>query len=125
MSKKSQECGFCRYAERCFSEKTTSRNIVLNILACRIRKRLNINESTKLLLSMIRPKLLSLISNARQRVGSGYINNTNDECTKSELSSNLKMHLNTVKKYLNKLEELNIIQTKIISNKTLYFIEEY
>ncbi len=53
----------------------------------------------------------------------GYINNTNNECTKSELSSNLKMHLNTVKKYLNKLEELNIIQKKIIPNKTLYFIK--
>ncbi len=34
------------------------------------------------------------------------------------------MHLNTVKKYLNKLEELNIIQKKMISNKTLYFKKE-
>ena len=54
-----------------------------------------------------------------------YFNNNSTGYTQSELSKNLNMHLNTVKKYLNKLEELNIIQTKIISNKTLYFISEH
>ncbi len=53
-----------------------------------------------------------------------YFNNNSTWHTKSELSKNLNMHLNTVNKYLNKLEDLNIIQTKIISNKTLYFKEE-
>ena len=39
----------------------------------------------------------------------------------SKISKNLDMHFNTIKKYLNKLEELNIIQKRTISNKTLFF----
>lgn len=69
-----QNCNKCRYVQKCYSEKTSPRNVVINILACRIRKDINRNESSKLLLNMIRPKILSLVNNARDRVGSGYIN---------------------------------------------------
>ena len=71
--KKKQECGTCRYAEKCYSEKTSARNVVINILACRIRMDIERDKSTRLLLQMIRPKIISLVSNARSRVGSGYI----------------------------------------------------
>jgi hypothetical protein len=74
MPKRTQSCNNCRYALKCYSERTTPRNVVINILACRIRKGINSNESTRLLLKMIRPKLLSLVNNARARVGGGYVN---------------------------------------------------
>ena len=51
-----------------------------------------------------------------------YFNENNTEgVTSSELSNGLNMHLNTVKKYLNKLVELNLILKKKISNKYLFF----
>lgn len=74
MKQSKQECGTCRYHAKCYSERTTPRNIVINILACRIRMGINRNESSKLLLDMIRPNIIRLVNNARSRVGDGYIN---------------------------------------------------
>lgn len=71
---KGQECGSCLYATKCYSERTTPRNVVINILACRIRLNINCNESSKLLLKMIRPSLIKLSHNAVTRVGNGYVN---------------------------------------------------
>ena len=73
MSKPKQKCGSCRYATKCFSNRASPRNIVINILACRIRLDINRNESSKLLLSMIRPSLVRLVTDARSRVGGSYI----------------------------------------------------
>ncbi len=47
-----------------------------------------------------------------------------DGLNKSEISTNLNMHLNTVKKYLKKLVEFDIILKKKISNRYLYFINK-
>lgn len=71
---KEQECGSCLYVMKCYSEKTTPRNVVINILACRIRLDIDRNESSKLLLQMIRPSLINLAHDAIVRVGNGYIN---------------------------------------------------
>jgi len=66
-------CGKCRYAMKCYCHKASNRNVVINILACRIRMGINSNASATLLLEMVRPNLIRLVNNARVRVGSGYI----------------------------------------------------
>ncbi|MFX1376435.1 MAG: hypothetical protein ACFFA0_11520 [Promethearchaeota archaeon] len=64
------------------------------------------------------------LSNEKVKTIVEYLNNDSEGYTKSELSRNLKMHLNTVKKYLKKLVELKRVTTKKISNKTLYSINK-
>ena len=51
-----------------------------------------------------------------------FLDTNSNGHTKSEISNNLDMHYNTVKKYLNKLVELERIKIKKVSNKILYFI---
>ena len=43
---------------------------------------------------------------------------------KTNLSHELKMHMNTLAKYLNILEKYNVIVKKKIDNKNLYFLKE-
>lgn len=72
-SKPEQNCGSCRYVTKCYAKNASSRNVVINILACRIKKGISVNQSSKLLLEMVRPNLIRLVNNARNRVGSGYV----------------------------------------------------
>ena len=72
-----QKCGECRYSAKCYAERASPRNVVINILACRIRQNINRNESSRLLLEMIRPNLIRLIADARNKVGSHYIDADN------------------------------------------------
>ena len=72
-SKPEQNCGSCRYATKCYAQRAAPRNVVINILACRVKKGIKTNESAKLLLDMIRPNLVRLVNHARNRVGAGYI----------------------------------------------------
>lgn len=44
--------------------------------------------------------------------------------TKTQLSTKLKMHINTVSKYLRNLECINVINRELISNRILYFLNE-
>ncbi len=44
--------------------------------------------------------------------------------TKTNLSQELNMHMNTLAKYLNLLENYNVIVKKKIDNKNLYFLNE-
>jgi len=44
--------------------------------------------------------------------------------TKTNLSQELNMHMNTLAKYLNLLENYNVIVKKKIDNKNLYFLSE-
>lgn len=44
--------------------------------------------------------------------------------TKTNLSHKLKMHMNTIAKYLNLLEKYDVIAKKKIDNKNLYFLNE-
>lgn len=73
-SSSEQECDTCRYVNKCYSKKTTPRNIVINILACRIRLNINKEESSRLLLKMVRPSIIKIASNAVARVGNNFIN---------------------------------------------------
>jgi predicted transcriptional regulator len=51
-----------------------------------------------------------------------YLKVNNDGITKTQLSNDLKMHPNTITKYLESLHEHDIIIREKISNKTLYFL---
>ena len=75
--RKEQRCSNCRYSSKCYSERASPRNVAINILACRIRQDIDRNESSKMFLSMIRPNLIRLITNARHAVGSHYIDADN------------------------------------------------
>lgn len=68
-----QKCDTCRYVKKCYSESTSSRNVVLNILACRIRLNIKREESSRLFLKMVRPNLIRLVSYAISKVGNNYI----------------------------------------------------
>jgi hypothetical protein len=68
-----QRCGQCRYGSKCFAPRASPRNVVINILACRIRLGIDRNESSKLLLSMIKPQIIRLVAEARARVGGAYV----------------------------------------------------
>ncbi len=71
--KREQNCGTCRYSPKCYAPRASPRNVVINILACRIRMGIKANASARLLLQMVRPSIIKLVHNARQRVGNGYI----------------------------------------------------
>lgn len=51
-----------------------------------------------------------------------YLKTNNEGTTKTRLSEVLKMHPNTITKYLDSLLEHNIINKEKMSNKTLYFL---
>ena len=53
-----------------------------------------------------------------------FLKVNNDGITKTRLSEALKMHPNTITKYLNNLLEHNIIKKEKMSNKTLYFLNQ-
>ena len=51
-----------------------------------------------------------------------HLKNDNEGCTKTQLSRELRMHPNTIKKYINELEVLNIVSKSKSSNKNLYYL---
>ncbi|MFW9825397.1 MAG: hypothetical protein ACFFE4_20820 [Candidatus Thorarchaeota archaeon] len=53
-----------------------------------------------------------------------YLKNNDIGITKTKLSSDLNIHINTAKKYLDFLENFNVITRKNLSNKILYFLNE-
>ena len=53
-----------------------------------------------------------------------YMKKNNLGITKTNLSQELNMHMNTLAKYLNLLEDYNVIVKKKIDNKNLYFLSE-
>jgi predicted transcriptional regulator len=53
-----------------------------------------------------------------------YLKNNNLGITKTQLSADLRTHINTMTKYLQFLEEFNIVVIKKLSNKILYFIND-
>lgn len=50
--------------------------------------------------------------------------NDNEGITKTRLSKELGMHPKTIKKYIERLEKLGILEKKKTTNKTLYFLQE-
>jgi predicted transcriptional regulator len=53
-----------------------------------------------------------------------YLKNNDIGITKTKISTDLKLHINTAIKYLDFLENFNVITRKILSKKTLYFLNE-
>ena len=53
-----------------------------------------------------------------------YLKNNDIGITKTKISTDLKIHINTTIKYLDFLEDFNVVNRKNLSNKTLYFLNE-
>lgn len=53
-----------------------------------------------------------------------YLRNDNTGITKTKLSRKLKMHLNTISKYLRILQKFKLILEEKIDNQLLYFLKE-
>jgi len=53
-----------------------------------------------------------------------YLRNNNKGCSKTFLSKQLGMHPNTVKKYINQLEAIEVVYKRSDSNKNLYYLIE-
>ena len=51
-----------------------------------------------------------------------YLRNKNGGCSKTELSKQLGMHPNTIRKYIGALEAIKVVFKKNISNKSLYYL---
>ncbi|MBY9007002.1 MAG: hypothetical protein KGD63_09600 [Candidatus Lokiarchaeota archaeon] len=63
-----------------------------------------------------------LISNKKSKKIINYLRSNDLGSTIFQITKDLKMHFNTVKKYMNELEQNNLILTKKLSNKNLYFL---
>ncbi len=53
-----------------------------------------------------------------------YLKQNNEGYSKNYLSKELKIHSNTISKYIEKLEEFGLLLKKELSNMTLYFLDE-
>ncbi|MFX1451661.1 MAG: hypothetical protein ACFFCM_12500 [Promethearchaeota archaeon] len=69
-------------------------------------------------------KLHFLFSKEKSRSIVEYFMMHNEGVTKIELSKELKMSRNTVKKYIDRFYKIGVLNSKKISNKTLYFLKE-
>lgn len=69
-------------------------------------------------------KKISFISKEKCKKIINHLRMNNIGLSKYQLSSDLKIHNTTLKKYVKTLEAYNIITKKKMSNKTLYFLNE-
>ena len=69
-------------------------------------------------------KIIHLITKEKSKIIIGYLERNREGVTKNQLVENLKMHFNTVSKYLDDLQNFNIISHKSLSNMTLYFLND-
>jgi len=53
-----------------------------------------------------------------------YLKDNNIGTTKTQISSDLRMHMNTISKYLDILEDFKLVSKERIDQKTLYFLTE-
>ncbi|MHA2182836.1 MAG: hypothetical protein ACXAAH_15560 [Promethearchaeota archaeon] len=53
-----------------------------------------------------------------------YLKNNDIGITKTKISTDLKIHINTTIKYLDFLEDFHVVTRKNLSKKTLYFLNE-
>ncbi len=75
-------------------------------------------------LDLKRAKKNFLAFNEKSKKIIEYLNKIDEGITKNQLASELKMHLNTVSKYLEELLISDIIIKESRSNKTFYFLKE-
>ena len=56
-----QDCSTCRNQKNCWdTHKIRNEHIIINLLVCRLKRGIEVNRSTKLLLQMLRPELKNL-----------------------------------------------------------------
>lgn len=60
MSENTQICHKCKNMPNCWAARIRSDHVVLNLLVCRLSRGIDINETSKAILAMIRPKLINL-----------------------------------------------------------------
>ncbi|MHA1988053.1 MAG: hypothetical protein ACW98D_15570 [Promethearchaeota archaeon] len=63
-------------------------------------------------------------SKEKSRLIIDYLKNNDIGITKTKISTDLKIHINTTIKYLDFLEDFNVVTRKNLSKKTLYFLNE-
>jgi predicted transcriptional regulator len=63
-------------------------------------------------------------SKDKSRLIINYLKNNDIGITKTKISTDLKIHINTAIKYLDFLEDFNVVTRKHLSKKTLYFLNE-
>ena len=69
-------------------------------------------------------QLLYYVSKTKSQKIINYLKENNIGVSKTQLSSELKMHIDTVSKYLKILQNLNVISKEKHSRHLLYFINE-
>lgn len=69
-------------------------------------------------------KLFYFISNEKCRKILDYLKTNKSGSTKTQISTDLGMHINTIKKYIETLENLSLLIKKKISNKIIYTLNE-
>jgi hypothetical protein len=52
-----QDCGTCRNQPNCWASSIKEEHVITNLLVCRIKRGIDVNRTTRLLLQMLRPKL--------------------------------------------------------------------
>lgn len=67
-------------------------------------------------------KIIYFTNNKKCKQIIKYLRDKNEGCTKTQLSKELGMHPNTIKKYINELDAINIIYKKNASDKILYYL---
>lgn len=55
-----QDCSSCRNRGNCWAPNIKEEHIMTNLLVCRIKRGIEVNRSSKMLLTMLRPKLRTL-----------------------------------------------------------------
>jgi hypothetical protein len=74
-----QDCSRCRHIFKCRNRRTahdrplSDRNDMINLLVCRLKLGVNINESAKTLLHLFRPGMVNLVASARRKTGGASI----------------------------------------------------
>jgi len=74
-----QKCVTCPHQKKCYSTKTSHNktvnhlNVAINIYICRIKMGIDVNNSTKNLLNLLRPGIIKLVTSARRQSGGDHI----------------------------------------------------
>jgi len=68
-----QDCSRCRAQHVCWKPELDDHAIVVNLLVCRIQRRVDANAATKTLLKMVRPKLLKSADKLARKLGGASV----------------------------------------------------
>lgn len=74
-----QNCSECKHVNKCFALRTNAgtpvshRNVMINILVCRLKLRINTDETAETLMAMLRPGMVRLITNSASAAPSAAI----------------------------------------------------